>query len=431
MPDGPYGTCARKGTYGTTGGAGDALPAVAGWSPRTVVRKWAPSACTDGVPGRSVSIVRIEDGLILHTFGRVNTTLGQHDIPSAMCTTSPTALCTDVAFDSPMTGVPVVYPGQVGAAMTKFFVGDADGTIWRFDTSDTDPKNWKAEMFFDTYTDNGGTGQGIAGALVAPNAALGVSVAVPSTATDFANISQPIQLAPVLSIDLTGNLIMHVATGDQDTFSPTTFSPGSTTTKLAAYNTLFSITERLDTGTSKLRADVNWYLAFNNGERVTGPMAVFDKNFYFATYQPITAAGTSVCSNGEARIWGADFNTVLSGCAVGSPAKGCITPLTFSPFSSNPFYVPGASDPTVAGQVIPGVVLQIQAPCSTTSSATDSFAGGSYTQFTSYGNATPSLGYLTNKLNGGSTNTTAQATNLALPAPKYATQIDSWAAIVE
>ena len=44
-----------------------------------------------------------------------------------------------------MIGMPSVYPADVGAVATKFFIGDADGTVWRFDISSQDPNQWFGE----------------------------------------------------------------------------------------------------------------------------------------------------------------------------------------------------------------------------------------------------------------------------------------------
>jgi type IV pilus assembly protein PilY1 len=266
-----------------------------------------------------------------------------------------------------------------------------------------------------------------------PNSTLGVST--PTTASDFADVSQPIVLAPVLSTDVSGNLVMHVATGDQDTFAATAFAPGSTTAKVAAYNFLYSVTEKYDSNNSpnKLRANVNWYIPFANGERVTGPMSVFNNGFYFASYAPITASGTSICTQGEGRIWGVDYISHGT-CSTGNAQVECIVPLPATPafpVTSSGYFVPGAADTTVAGQIIPGVVIKVQPPCSAGTSTSDVFAGGSYSQLTMYTPPTPFLTYLTNKITSGSTTTTSAANAVQLAQPKFATGVDSWAAIVE
>jgi type IV pilus assembly protein PilY1 len=412
ISDGPFaGTCPRAGS--TTASTTTALPADSTWNARGEVRNWAGNACTLGVPGRSVTIVRMEDGAILRTFGRTA------DVPNGIRSKG---VFTATPLDSPMTGVPVTYPPQVGAAMKEFFVGDADGTIWRFDVSNPDPSQWTGKMFLDTFN------PAVMASVPTP-ATPGVSK--PTSTADFANVSQPIALAPVLSLDPAGNLVMLVATGDQDTFTSTSFAPGSTTQKIAAYNFVYAITEKFDTTQSpeQLRATVDWYRTFVDGERVTGPMAVFDKASYFATYAPLV--GANVCANGESRIWGVDFITPGTGCG-GVLNIACTKPVGIDPLNpTNNYIVPGNADPSVKGQLIPGVVVTMQPPCSTVTTVTDQFAGGSYTAFSMSSSAAPMLSYLTNRLDMSRTQTTATTKTITLPPPKFATVVDSWAAVVE
>jgi type IV pilus assembly protein PilY1 len=437
VDDGPFqGTCQRRaGTSGAVAtysgpGPNDAIPSDGHWLPRAQVRNWTKGTCgtgtNDNVAGRSVTIVRLDNGQIVKTFGRVITgNPARSDIPSAIVTQG---FAKHADFDSPMTGTPAVYPAQVGAVTTKFYVSDIDGTMYKFDVSDPNTSNWTAELYFDAF--------GIPPAQLPAPAA---GAPAPSTVADMANISEPIALPPVLSLDRSGNLTMHIATGDQDVFSATTFKPGTDNDKddrIADYNFLYSLTEKLDAA-NRLRANVNWYIPFVDGERVTGPMAVFDSSFYFASFHPGVA---NACTNGEGRIWGVDFTGLSSGCApAGVDSKGCggiggvlsaanagIGGLT------NQFYTPGATDPTLSGQLIPGVSIRIAPPCSLTSPQTDTFAGGTYMGLGVSNPLTPQLVWQAAKLNAGQTGGTAgQPQPTTLPAPKFLTSVDSWAAIVE
>jgi type IV pilus assembly protein PilY1 len=437
VDDGPFqGTCQRRtgssgapATY-TGPGANDAIPADGHWLPRTYVRSWTKGDCTagtnDNVPGRSVTIVRLDNGQVVRTFGRVITgNPSRSDIPSALVSGG---VATHADFDSPMTGTPSVYPAQVGAVSTKFYVSDIDGTIYKFDVSNPDPTQWRAELYFDTF--------GIPPAqLITPTS--GAPAA--SNATDMANISEPIVLPPLLSLDRNGNLTMHVATGDQDVFSATTFKPGTdndTDDRVADYNFLYSITERFDTS-NKLRSSVNWYVPFVDGERVTGPMSVFDGNFYFASFHPGVA---NACTLGEGRLWGIDFTSLSGGCApAGVDSKGCggtgglLTTATSGVGGlTNQYYVPGALDPTLTGQLIPGVSIRIAAPCALSSVQTDTFAGGSYFALGQSNALTPQLVWQAAKLNAGQTGSVGAPQQITtLPPPRAVTSVDSWAAIVE
>ncbi|MEO8797226.1 MAG: PilC/PilY family type IV pilus protein, partial [Polyangiaceae bacterium] len=187
---------------------------------RTQVQCWSGN-------GRSLSIVRLDTGEIIRTFMR------QADAPAAIITANklrPTPL------DSPMTGVPVVYPSDVGAIAQRVFIGDQDGTMWRFDLSNQDPSQWKGELFVDAYNTD-------------PNVV---------TTTPWKD-GQPIAIAPTVSIDNIGNVVVSFATGDQETFT------GSGT------DFVYSVTERLaqTAGVGSLRGNVNWFLRFVNGQRVS------------------------------------------------------------------------------------------------------------------------------------------------------------------
>ena len=50
-----------------------------------------------------------------------------------------------------MTGTPIVFPTDVGTDATKIFVGDADGTIWSFDVSNSEPDELDGRLFLDLY----------------------------------------------------------------------------------------------------------------------------------------------------------------------------------------------------------------------------------------------------------------------------------------
>ena len=99
-----------------------------------------------------------------------------------------------------MTGTPVVYPSGVGVVAQAAYIGDADGTMWRFDLSDPNPRNWTGAIFADAYSQK----------------ADGASNDVyPTTSTDFNALdSEAISIEPQLALDPSANLVMDFATGD-------------------------------------------------------------------------------------------------------------------------------------------------------------------------------------------------------------------------
>jgi type IV pilus assembly protein PilY1 len=365
----------------STDRAKDAAPETAsGYVPRTKVRQWA-TACGGAVPGRSVSIVRLDNGEIIKTFIRAA------DAPQVL--TDNTRVI-DTPLDSPMTGVPVVYPPQVGAVAQKVFIGDADGTVWRFDLTSSDPATWKGELFFDTV--NG------------------------KVDTDSANIfshGQPIMVAPTVALDRYGQLVVEIATGDQDVFTA------------SGNNYVYSVSEKLSTAEStiKLRASVNWHLGFTSGERVSGPMAVFDGVLYFATFA--AAEASAICSGGLPKIWGRDFITPDDPLDL---SKGGLKRLNdpVTPQTPLPTYV----DPQFPGKIIPGVTINVTPTCANTSISTDDpyVPGATHYGVSNVNAGSPSLLAQVGGQNGQGQ---PQKFTQALPKPRTPTSVDSWAAVVE
>jgi len=392
----------------------DSAP-LTGYTARTSVRCWGspsgttPPSTTDFVQGRSVSVVRVDTGEILHVFARKgDMALYPGD------TVNIAGRFTDVPLDSPMTGTPIVYPNDIGTDSTKFFIGDADGTIWRFDLSNSDPTQWIGELYLDLYNQTVDTN----GAAISWND------------------GQPLQVPPVLSLDPAGNVVLNVASGTTDLFDTT------------GIEYVYSITELVALGvTPKLRANVNWWLQpasskIDNapGERVSGPMTVFNGTLYFSTFAA-APPGTQSCSNGTAKLWGRDFVTPADpACASGATCDRSLgglpelqPPPPNAPLVPAPSFVePDLYDATLAGKVIPGVSIKATPACASLGApGTDSYVAGAshslpqnYTQpggfslFTQVG---------TKGTNGSST----KQFQMSVPTPVSPTLIDSWAAVLE
>lgn len=373
IENGSYGTtpCARASTDRTK----DAAPDVGnGYAPRTQVRCWAAPGAN--VPGRSVSVVRLDTGEIIKTFARVA------DAPKVM---NDASRVIDTPLDSPMTGYPVVYPPQVGAVAQRVFIGDADGTMWRFDLSNQDPTQWKGELFYDT-----------------------VNTTVDTTNTAW-NKGQPIVVPPTVALDRNGSVVIEIATGDQDEYTAT----GS--------NYLYSVSEVLANSGTKLRARTNWYLPFINGERVSGPMAVYDGILYFSTFA--AAEATQICSGGLPKVWGRDFVTAED---TNDLSKGGVKRL--NPAAATP--VPDYIDPGFTGKIIPGVSINVTPTCANTSVAEqDPYIPGSSHYTVSNVNAgSPSL---LAQVGGQDAQGRPLKLEISLPKPRTPTSVDSWASVVE
>lgn len=370
---------------------------------RTSVRCWgtpptgkSPSV-SDAVIGRSLTIARLDTGEIIRTFMR------SADVPAGdtLAAANPTRII-NTLLDSPMTGTPVPYPSDVGADATKVFVGDADGTIWRFDLSSTNPSLWVGELYLDLYNQQ-----------------------VDKSSTSWDD-GQPIQVPMVTSLDAKGNVVLNAATGTQETFDTT-----------GTYY-VYSITEQVDPSTLVLRANVNWWLnpttvTNQPGERVSGPMTVFDGVLYFATYSAANPA-SQTCSSGDARLWGRDCENPLDlndlsqgGILRLEPPQGPLTPL--------PLYVqPDKYDTTLTGAVIPGVAINATPACGGLGapSADSNVYGAQHQTASSFSVPQNQFSLYTQvgaKNPSGGTNT--KTYQIELPTPISPTMIDSWAGVIE
>jgi type IV pilus assembly protein PilY1 len=398
---------------------------------RANVRCWgSTNSPTDAVSGRSLAIVRLDTGEIMQVFMR------QADLSPTYSgdTLLSRNRIRDTPLDSPMTGTPVVFPADVGATATKVFVSDADGTIWKFDLSNSDPGQWTGELFLDLY-----------------------NTTVDINATSW-NDGQSLQVSPTLALDPQGEVVLNAATGTTDTFDSN------------GIEFIYSVTEKIQGSTSpKLRAFVNWYLgsplapppsttfppspqatlaapALLPGERVSGPMTVFNGVLYFATYAaaPAPPAGTVVttCADAVARIWALDFVNPADANCSSSASTTCDRSIGGKPLLTLPppqpanslfaNITPSATDATLTNVVIPGLAINETPACASGGTATtDNYVAGA-SHVTPTNLTSPSYSIMAQV---GQTNPNGAGArtlnNLSVPKPISPTQIDSWAAVVE
>lgn len=387
--DGPpvkNGSCPRA--IGTTFTPSTYDYSAAGYGRRSSVRQWG-TTCAAPVPGRGVTIVRLDTGEILRHFGRA-----AQDVPKKIL-----ARTTDSPFDSPIIGTPAIYPNTVGATTQKIFVGDADGTVWRIDVSSPDPTKWGVTLFQDLVN-------------------VGIPAPVPAAAD-----SQPIALPMVLSQDPTGNLVLNVATGDQENLVVST-----------ERNFIYSIQEQRPTiANTPGKASVNWFKVYGSAERVTGPMTLFDRTLYYATYKPAYPAAGQCGAGGVASLWGVDFVTPGSGgvtagggprwCPLASGVDAVTQACSGTLIQGEPVV-----DPTLQGAIIPGVTVQATQACATLGGLPGDPVISGITQ-TSY---QIFFGATTTRSGGGATGTPqADRRTIARPLPKTTASIDAWALVID
>ncbi|MBI5537202.1 MAG: hypothetical protein HY898_31060 [Deltaproteobacteria bacterium] len=406
-------------------------------TPSAVTRKYLPvDASSDQSVrsfggARSITIVRLDTGEVVRTlrYGPVPGT------PAATDKRAPQGLYDagrigNAPFDAPIVGQLVSYPAGAGSVADRGYVGDAEGHLWRLDLSNPDPTKWAATMFFDAYPTGG---LGLDGIYTWQSAS-------------------PIQTPPVVSIDTIGRVTLAFSTGGQDDIS----ADGR------LYN-VWSLTEVPvgNTATSK----VNWYLnhlnatdsnvpvdplpdpnppqglptpdpptptRFAAGERVFGPLSLFNSKLYFTTYDPKSASKAS-CRAGYSYVWGVHYINAgknANANPTSAPADG-----PFPEWKNNPtdldkdrvrYFVQNA------GSIAFGVGISQQPACISfgAPSVVDSALAFGATH-SSMSTITPGpfqVVVQSGKTVGGS-DTKVTAFNLA--QPPGGSVIDSWAAIVE
>jgi hypothetical protein len=245
---------------------------------------------------------------------------------------------------------------------------------------------------------------------------------LPSPTPTFAQ-SQPIALPMLLSQDPSGSLVLNVATGDQENLSVSNEN-----------NYVYSLLEQRPAAPGGPgQAKVNWYSPLPSAERVTGPMTVFDRTLYFASYKPAYPAAGTCDQGGVARLWGVDYVTAEGGVVAGGGAK------RWCPLATGVDVVTQAcagavvqsepvSDPALKGAIIPGVTVQAAQSCASFGgSAGDPVVSGlTSTTYQIFFGATTSRG------SGTATGTPqAERRTIARPLPKTTASIDAWALVVD
>ncbi len=333
---------------------------------------------------RSLTIVRLDTGEIVRTFR-----------PAGLIPGNLASRTTEVDIESPITGQPVAYPGDTGTVADRVFVGDRDGSLWRVNTSSTNPADWTMDLFWDAY---------------------------PSSLGFSATSGEPIVTAPVLSVDGLGQLTIAFSTGDQETFTANNQT-----------NFVWSLTETVAANGLTLGSKANWYTRLDNGERVAGPISLFNGALFYSTFQPETST-SQVCNAGDSRVWGVDYLIPKSGTNL---SDGGRERLPEDPNATVPNFVQfiSASTSTLidSGSTIFGVgVAQLPTCNAVDTGFSDPYLGsGAHRSVTRVNPGKFQLVMHTGS--GGSTVGGGKTKSLSfdLPAPPAIATIDSWAALVE
>ncbi len=338
---------------------------------------------------RSLTIVRLDTGEVVRSFRTPEVTY-----------TLDTGVVQAVDIPAPIVGQPAAFPGATGSVADRIFVGDREGRIWRVDVSKSNPADWTMKVFFDAYFDKA------------------------------VSKRQPIELAPIVSVDSVGQITVNAATGEQRIQTAST----------SMLNRVFSLTEVLSEE-NEFQAKVNWIESLGCdgtcgegkyiGERVTGPMSLFGSSLYFASSTP-AASTADQCATGSSRVWG--LNYILSADEADdaetiNPMNGAAGALPPPEGSLEP---EKSTDPSEG--VVFGVSIEQQPSCST---ELEDFSGdpylGNYGEHTSTSTVTPGKFFLVYQVGGvsGSESNKVTTEKVELTPPRNTVWVDSWAPIFE
>lgn len=403
LPGGQSSTAPLSGTVARSG-------SLSYWTttrkPRTQIRNWG----TSGVPARSLTFVELSTGrIIARLVGNAN-----DNPPLNSDVVVPPS---NTPFDSPITGVPAPYPNGTGAIADRIYVGDADGTLWRVNVSNPDVKQWKANIAFDAYNAGSSGSATLMDATLATNNGTSqlssASPPPPTTDTAAAVIGQPIQTAPLLSLNETGNVVVTFSTGDQEDFN---------TVSAGMINLLVSFSDTFDTSVPDpfykvvLDATNGVELAWLDGGRVTGPINLFDGQLYFAYFTP---SNSSDCLKGRGGLCG--FNYIQ---------RSSYDPIPFSDLDND-----GTADTCVdfpGGEVVFGVSINLLPSCTPGEDTfPDPWLGGSYKTITQSNMGKYQLSFHTGQLGGGQNNAISPSDTRDLPLPKQKTRVRTWVSVIE
>lgn len=229
--------------------------------PRTSTRCW------DGNFGEWVYVVDVKTGQLIRKIGTG---------PAGMLPTG-----------SPIIGSFAGYLAGDGSVTSRAYIGDADGGLWRLDLSQTNPSAWSFDLMYDLFWDAG------------------------------YNQGQPIVSPPVITVDRNNDLLIAVGSGDPDLLE------GFDLNRVAMIR---ENDPAPDVATNPVNVGAQWMLRQNAdstrgllpGERLTGPMTLFNSVLYFGTFVP--ANGTDACQLGYSRLWALDQSAIDMGGLPGANA---------------------------------------------------------------------------------------------------------------
>jgi type IV pilus assembly protein PilY1 len=240
-------------------------------------------------------------------------------------------------FPAPLNGAVSVFRGDTGTVGSVAYTVDADGVLWRIDMSSLDPEDWEAEALHDLYY---------------------------GEAFDAA---EPTYYPPALTINPAGEVVILVGTGNIDVLDDAT-----------AVNRVVSITEKLtfdgDGFVLDLEGRLNWEIALELGEQMTGPIELFGGQVFFGSFKAGGGTLVDACPFGGSRIFGVWY--------LDDPASpGDLIPLLVDALLNPTPVLDSSNIPELENALLVGLQVAQQPVCTVTNSVTitDPFDGTSTT----------------------------------------------------
>lgn len=328
---------------------------------------------TTAEEARSLTIVRLDTGAVIRTFR-----------PASSAALFTSDVFTATPIPAPITGQPRAFPDTTGAVADRIYVGDRDGRLWRVDVSPQDPALWTMKVFYDAFEDGDG---------------------------DF-TVGQPVTLPPVLSVDEVGDVTVAFATGSQELDN--------------TQNRVISLTERIED--NEFVAHVNWIQQLDIGDRVTGPMVLFNSALYYAVSRPPETSGAA-CDVGRSKVYGAhyieseDFQRAQADDRLPNPTTG-------------PAKAPGAENLEITSQpgLVFGVSLEAAPTCSSEEVAVSGNETFGYGEVRMSRTVKPGKFYLTFAASGNNSGANSRGVlevKQELASPQLSVSFSSWAAVYE
>ena len=185
------------------------------------------------------------------------------------------------AFPAEVMGTPALFDDTPGAVVTRGFVGDIEGRMFRVNMQDPNVNNWRVELMYDPALDGSLNGK----------------LNGKGFTTSPINYG-PASYRPSLTLDNNRSLVVTYGLGERNDLST-----AGQAQAVIALRELFKVDGSGNTGRLEVQDKlIIWHRALEAREKLTGEPIVFNNDVYFTTYYQDDTA--NLCTPGTSRIYG-------------------------------------------------------------------------------------------------------------------------------